>query len=110
MIGPLCGRGRHPRIAANRTAHDRCRICAWEARQELSERNRQAKRAQKEREQTAKNMLLRENRSTSDDTPQEHARAAQIFRLMDALEVAPTARDRLELQTQIDKLAGGKPK
>tara|TARA_R110002096_G_scaffold257525_14_gene451211 strand:- start:483 stop:815 length:333 start_codon:yes stop_codon:yes gene_type:complete len=110
MIGPLCGRGRHPRIPVNRTAHDRCRICAWEARQELAEKNRQSKRAQREREQTAKNLIRRENKSTSDDTPQEHARVAQIFKLMDAIEAAPSARDRLQLQAQIDQLAGGKPK
>jgi len=109
-MSTLCGKGKHPRTPENRTRTDLCKLCASELRQDLIERNRQSKRAQREREQTAKNMLLRDRKSTSDDTPQEHARASRIFALMDALETAPTARDRMSIQQQINKLTGGKPK
>lgn len=109
MSIPLCGSGKHPRIPENRTKADRCKLCALEVRRVAADRNRAARRADRERKRTAVNLELRKNKITLDDSPQEAQRAGKIFALMDKLELVETAYDRRDIQEQIAQLAGGKP-
>ena len=104
----LCRRDKHPVIPENRTIDRRCRLCVLDRRQERRERMdamRHAKRARDDREQTKLNVALRSNKSLSDDTAREHARAGSIFKLMDSLELARNRRERLDIQSRINHLS-----
>lgn len=101
---PLLCRNGHPRIPKNRSNADKCKVCASVRRQKALEANTQAKRAKKERDRTQINLALRANKSLSDDGPLEHARAAKIFGLMDALERATSRAERVALQSAIEEL------
>lgn len=98
-------RNGHDRVPANRTKEDKCRICAVTRRRKARERNFQARRAQREREQTAANLLLRGNASTNDNTADEAIRVAKVFRLMDELEVARSRGEREAIQSAIRELS-----
>jgi len=104
IIPGRCRNG-HPRIPANRTAHDKCKVCVSVRRKEARERNTQAHRAQRERDQTAINVQLRGNSSTNDDTVAEHRRVAKVFRLMDELEIARSRGEREAIQSAIRELS-----
>jgi hypothetical protein len=101
---PLMCRNGHPRIPANRTNADKCKVCAKVRRQIANAANFQAKRAKRERDRTVVNLALRNNQSVADDGPLEQKRAARIFNLMDALELATSRAERTAIQSSIEEL------
>ena len=98
-------RNGHDRVPANRTREDKCRVCAVVRRRQARERNTQAMRAKREREQTAANLLLRGETTTNDNTAAETVRVAKVFRLMDELEVARSRGEREAIQSAIRELS-----
>lgn len=100
----------HPRIPKNRTAADKCKVCATVRRQRAADAVRQAKRLQKDRERTAVNLQLRKGTTVSEDTAAESSRSATVLHLMDRLELASTVWERAELQGMIDSLRNIKAK
>jgi len=104
----FCPNG-HARIPENRTNNDKCRVCARVRRTRQRDQNQSAKRAKRDRDRTAVNLVLRDGKSVSDQTCIENQRASRIFALMDALELAHTRADRNDIQQAIRKLAGKQP-
>ena len=98
----------HPRIPENRTNADKCKVCAAERRHKLSERNRAAKRLQKDRERTQINIKLRGSATRStiqEDIYWENRRVDKIFNLMDQLELATSKAERNAIQSAINELS-----
>lgn len=98
-------RNGHDRVPANRTKEDKCRVCATTRRRQARERNTQAMRAKREREQTAANLKLRGDTTTNDNTAAETVRVAKVFRLMDELEIARSRGEREAIQSAIRELS-----